>query len=114
MASEVRYEEMDPEVREFAASAKDAGYVVKLGSRRLMLRLQREKVGGWDAAKKHWYVSKIIAQGSHDLLESHGFHWKEKPGRKGKSGHQWWQFDGVEGVSEFRAVVAQLTGVPIP
>lgn len=104
----MRCDSLHPIVRAFAEAAKAKGYVIELGRMQLMVSYGGQKLGGWNTNNEHWYVSKVIAQGRSELLESHGFLWKEKPG------HQWWQIDGVGRVSEFRAVVAQLTGVPIP
>ena len=68
-----------------------------------------KKLGGWNTQREHWYVSKIVAQGNEDLLERHGFRWMSNA-----NGHQWWQIDGVDKVSSFRAVAAKLADVPIP
>ncbi len=84
------------------------GYVVVRGKQQLQISHGRRKVGGWNTREKHWYVSKVIAEGHSALLKRHGFCWEEKPR------HQWWQIDGVEGACGFVAVASELTGVRIP
>ena len=43
-----------------------------------MLRHDERKVGGWNTRDRHWYVSKVIARDSDELMERHGFRWMTK------------------------------------
>ena len=88
-------------------AAKAAGYTVRRGNQQIMLYCQKQKVGGWNTREKHWYVSKVIAEGRDDLLLCFGFRWMERPR------HQWWQVDGEKNAHAFVSVVQTLTGSPM-
>ena len=88
-------------------AAKAAGYTVRKGVQQIMLFFQKRKVGGWNTREKHWYVSKVIAEGREDLLLCSGFRWMERPR------HQWWQVGGGKNADAFVSVVQTLTGSPM-
>ena len=85
-------------------AAEAAGYKVRQGHQQIMLSHEGRKVGGWNTREKHWYVSKVIAEGRGDLLRRNGFRWMERPR------HQWWEIDGEQNADAFVSVVQTLTG----
>ena len=94
-------------IEEVFDRAMAAGYTVKQGHQQIMLFHEGWKVGGWNTRERHWYVSKVIAEGRDDLLLRSGFRWMERPR------HQWWQADGEKNADAFVSVVQTLTGSPM-
>ena len=89
-------------------AARAAGYEIRRGRQQIMLRHDERKVGGWNTRDRHWYVSKVIARDSDELMERHGFRWMTKSDGQ----HCWWQLDGADNAGAFQAVAEALIGVP--
>ena len=92
-------------------------YKCDCGSQRFMIYLKcpNVKVGGWDARKKHWYVSQklggrlgVCARKVEDLMREHGFERREET-----SGHWYWRANGADKTPCFEAIVEAMTKVPI-
>lgn len=109
--------ELPPTVKHFFEWAASRGFEVERGNQQVMLWYRtecgrRKKVGGWNTKKEHWYVSKTLAGAkgaeNEELMNNHGFRWEENP----HSGHTWWQIDGADNTSKFRALAMELLQGP--
>ena len=100
---------MNDKVDAVFAAAEAAGYWVREGRRRLILRHPRQgRIGGWDDRRGHWYISRFLAEGRETVPKSRGFE-----SRTETTGHRYWRLDGVDGADAFASAVAELVGVPI-
>ena len=88
-------------------TASRAGFRVTEGKQQVMLFSSAEpKLGGWNKASAHWYVSALAAEGHEALLRQHGFEFKVRT----TDDHRWWQLGGPDGAESFRCVCETLTG----
>ena len=88
-------------------TASRAGVRVSEGKQQVMLFSSAgTRLGGWNKASEHWYVSAVVAEGHEALLRQHGFEFKDRTADK----HRWWQLGGPDGADGFRRVCEALTG----
>ena len=68
------------------------------------LRPVKDKVGGWNQELRHWYISKMIADETNQILQQSLFKWRVE------ATHHWQLSDPAAlHAQEFRRVVAALT-----
>ena len=68
------------------------------------LRRYKDKVGGWNQTREHWYISRMIADETNQILQKSLFKWRVE------ATHHW-QLSNRAGLhaQEFRRVVTALT-----
>ena len=68
------------------------------------LRRIKDKVGGWNQTRRHWYISMMIADETNQILQQSLFEWRVE------ATHHW-QLSDPEALhaQEFRRVVTALT-----
>ena len=68
------------------------------------LRPIKDKVGGWNQEREHWYISKMIADETNQILQQSLFKWKVE------ATHHWQLWDpAAVHAQEFQRVVVELT-----
>ena len=88
-------------------TASRAGVRVSEGKQQVMLFSSAgTRLGGWNKASEHWYVSAVVAEGHEASLRRHGFEFKHRT----IDSHRWWQLNGADGAESFRRHCEALTG----
>ena len=92
----------------FEAANASGPYTACCQKTGFQLRLDKERVGGWECRRRHWYILNPFASSVaqyREILRQHGF---EQQG-----GHRWWRLRGEENAHRFQRAVEDLAGLPL-